>query len=159
MTIKKEPKKKPVSEVSSPVSSAPLDAINKFSGKYFEAIGRRKSATARVRLYPDKKKRILINDQDYNKYLALGNLIKLVISPLKATGKEDCSLTAQVSGGGRGGQATAVALGIARSLIKMDHDLKPTLKALGLLTRDPREKERKKPGLKRARRAPQWSKR
>lgn len=131
----------------------------KAEGKYFQGLGRRKSSTARVRLFNDKKKQILINGKEYKEALVIEDLIRVVEEPLKACGKMDASITIRVCGGGTRSQAQAIRHGIARALIKMDKELKPTLKPLGCLTRDPREKERKKPGLKKARRAPQWSKR
>ena len=130
-----------------------------FSGKYFEATGRRKTANARVRLYQDKGKRIIINGRDYKSYLPTAEAIKLVELPLRTAGFLDSSVVAQVRGGGIAGQADAVSHGISRVLLKIDKDLRVSLKPLDLLTRDPRQKERKKPGLKRARRAPQWAKR
>lgn len=108
--------------------------------KYYEAVGRRKTAVARVRLYLDK-------NQDNSKYNELEQYLKKF------------KVSVKTKGGGISSQKQAVLLGIARALIKYDEKLKPALRTAGLLTRDPRKKERKKPGLKKARRAPQWSKR
>jgi len=149
MTIKKDTTKKKTEEVPK----------YKFSGKYFEAVGRRKRATARVRIYDTKKAQFIVNDKEGEKYFTIDELIKLIFVPLKAVGQENISVSVKVNGGGLRGQAEAVRHGIARALIKMDPELRATLKSSGVLTRDSRRKERKKPGLKRARRAPQWSKR
>ena len=121
--------------------------------------GRRKNSVARVYLVPGTGK-ITINKRDIDHYLGLETLKIIVRQPLEATktnGKFDVIVT--VKGGGFTGQAGAIRHGIARALNKYDLDLRPTLKKAGYLTRDPRMKERKKPGLKKARRAPQFSKR
>lgn len=121
--------------------------------KYIYAIGRRKRATATVRLIKGKGE-VKLNGKE------LTDIPAVLIQPLKIVGLEDkFALSAQVKGGGITGQLEAIRLAVARALVKYDETLKPTLRKSGLLTRDPREKERKKPGLKRARRAPQWSKR
>lgn len=129
-------------------------------GKYFYAVGRRKSATATVRLYPKGKGNVVINDKDWKDYFPVAWDQTLVEKPLvvvSVNGKVDATI--RVQGGGVRGQIDAIRLGFARALIKWQEDLKPVLKKQGLLTRDSRVKERKKPGLKRARRAPQWQKR
>ncbi len=121
--------------------------------------GRRKNAVARVRLLPGGG-RITINDKDIDQYFGLETLKLIVRQPLKLTetiNKYD--VVAKVEGGGTTGQAGAIRHGIARALLKVDGDLRPALKSAGFLTRDPRMKERKKYGLKKARRAPQFSKR
>ena len=125
----------------------------------FNAVGRRKSAVARVRLVPGEGK-ILVNKRDIDDYFGLDTLKLIVRQPLTATdllGKVDIDTT--VSGGGVTGQAGAIRHGISRALLQVDANFRPTLKAAGYLTRDPRMKERKKYGLKAARRAPQFSKR
>ncbi len=131
--------------------------------KYTYAIGRRKSAISKVRVYDGKieKSGITINDKDYRSYFSDNNiLIEKVYSPLKLLKLEDkFYISAKVLGGGLNGQAEAIRLGISRVLLKMNEDYKTELKANGFLTRDPRKVERKKPGLKKARRAPQWKKR
>lgn len=117
------------------------------------AVGRRKTAIARVKVAPGTGK-FVINDQD------IANPNRIYTEPLKKANfdqKVDCWI--KVSGGGLSGQLEAIRLGISRAIIKMDPELKKTLKVEGFLTRDPRMKERKKPGLKGARRAPQWAKR
>lgn len=135
----------------------------KDDGKYTYATGRRKSAIAKVRVYDGKteKKGIVINDKDCKSYFSNNNiLIEKVYSPLKLLHFEDkFYISAKVFGGGPNGQAEAIRLGISRVLLEMNEDFKKELKANGYLTRDPRKVERKKPGLKKARRAPQWKKR
>ncbi|MBI2875232.1 MAG: 30S ribosomal protein S9 [Firmicutes bacterium] len=126
---------------------------------HFQGTGRRKTAVARVRLFQGKGK-ILINKRELDHYFTLETLRSVVCEPLvtiKALGNYD--ITAKVHGGGMTGQAGAIRLGIARALIRMDQELRPVLKKAGFLTRDPRMVERKKYGLKKARRAPQFSKR
>ena len=121
--------------------------------------GRRKSSVARVRLVPGDGK-IVINKRDINEYMNLETLKKIIKQPLVETeteGKYD--VIVNVHGGGISGQAGAIRHGIARALLQADPDYRPILKRAGFLTRDPRMKERKKYGLKAARRAPQFSKR
>ena len=121
--------------------------------------GRRKKSVARVRLLPGEGK-IIINDRDIDDYFGLETLKVIVRQPLVLTetmGKFD--VMCNVVGGGLSGQAGAIRHGIARALVKADEELRPVLKKAGFLTRDPRMKERKKYGLKKARRAPQFSKR
>ena len=126
---------------------------------YFYGTGRRKSSVARVRLVPGTGK-ITINGRDIDNYFGLETLKLIVNQPFGVThtaGKYD--IICLVSGGGISGQAGAIRHGVARALIKSDEALRPALKKAGFLTRDPRMKERKKYGLKAARRAPQFSKR
>lgn len=131
----------------------------KFSGKYYYACGKRKTAVARVRLYKGTGK-IIVNDQDIKQYLTIKDLLEVIRAPLALSKKEkDFDISAKVTGGGPAGQAEAIRHGIAKALLEYDADLRPPLKKAGYLTRDSRTKERKKYGLKRARRAPQWSKR
>lgn len=121
--------------------------------------GRRKTSVARVRLVPGEGN-IIVNGRPLNEYFGLKTLELIVKQPLTITdtvGKYD--VIAMVDGGGPTGQAGAVRHGIARSLLKVDPEFRPALKKAGLLTRDPREKERRKYGLKKARKAPQFSKR
>jgi small subunit ribosomal protein S9 len=123
------------------------------------ATGRRKSSTARVRLVPGEGK-VIINGRDMSEYIPFAALREVVNQPLVATetlGSYD--ILVNVNGGGYTGQAGAIRHGIARALLHVDPEFRPTLKRAGLLTRDPRMKERKKYGLKGARRAPQFSKR
>lgn len=130
------------------------------SAQYYEGIGRRKEASARVRLYPGGTGRIIINDKDGADYLSRTGDLENVLMPLRVIGQErGYDITVHVSGGGVTGQRDAIRLGVARALLKMDPDTKPTLRQNDLLTRDARVKERKKPGLKRARKAPTYTKR
>lgn len=135
-----------------------------FDGVYHAAVGRRKTAVAQVRLYCDAKKAtdkdIVINGKVFNDYFMTDSQKDHVLEPLKVSGMhEKCAVSVLVKGGGLSGQSDAVKLGIARALVKYDEDLRPALKVEGLLTRDARKVERKKPGLRKARRSPQWSKR
>ncbi len=129
------------------------------TGKFYEGVGRRKSAVARVRLFSGTGG-FTVNDKPANEYFPLQGLLSEVLSPLKTTQNEDrFTVTAQVKGGGPVGQSEAVSLGLARALLSADGNFKSPLRKAGLLTRDSREKERKKPGLKRARKAKQYTKR
>ncbi|MFA7653574.1 MAG: 30S ribosomal protein S9 [Candidatus Magasanikbacteria bacterium] len=135
-----------------------MTKINK-NPSVFRAVGRRKTASARVKIDKGSGK-IIVNGVDYKIYFPHFELNESVLAPLKAVGKEkDLDVSAKVSGGGKKGQATAVQHGIARVLVIWNDEFHKTLKTQGYLTRDPRSKERKKFGLKKARRAPQWSKR
>ncbi|MDO8513361.1 MAG: 30S ribosomal protein S9 [bacterium] len=121
--------------------------------KYVVGIGRRKTATAQARLTPGKGK-LTINNQEIDK------IEDKITNPLILTGQfGKFDISVMVRGGGMSSQTDAIALAISRAIIAHDESLKPTLRKAGLTTRDPREKERKKPGLKRARKAPQWQKR
>jgi small subunit ribosomal protein S9 len=121
--------------------------------------GRRKTSVARVRLIPGEGK-IIINDRDINDYFGMEPLRIMVRQPLELTGTlGKFDVIAKVEGGGFSGQAGAIRHGISRALLKVDEGFRPVLKKAGFLTRDPRMKERKKYGLKGARRAPQFSKR
>lgn len=135
--------------------------------KYVEGIGRRKTAVARVRLFPagslggEKKKTVfLVNNRPWDEYFPIVALQTPIRQPFEITGTWDSfDVTVHVRGGGVHAQAGAVKLGVARALLKRDEKLREQFRAQDILTRDPRQKERKKPGLKRARRAPQWQKR
>ncbi len=125
----------------------------------YRGTGRRKSSVARVRLVPGSGK-ITINKRDMDEYFGYETLKVVVRQPLKATGNETSfDVLVSVSGGGFTGQAGAIRHGISRALLNSDETLRPVLRKAGYLTRDPRMKERKKYGLKAARRAPQFSKR
>ena len=129
------------------------------SNPYFYGTGRRKESVARVRVYAGTGK-VTINDRDIDDYFGLDTLKLIVNQPLVLTNtKEKFDIVCRVNGGGVSGQAGAIRHGIARALLQVDAEYRPVLKANGYLTRDPRMKERKKPGLKSARRAPQFSKR
>ncbi|MDX1535284.1 MAG: 30S ribosomal protein S9 [Candidatus Spechtbacterales bacterium] len=129
-------------------------------GKYYEAVGRRKTSVARVRLMEDDSGKIVINGKDYEEYLPTEELATTANAPLrKIKMVEKFGVTVVVSGGGLSGQAEAIRHGLARALVEYDPELRLRLKKSGYLKRDPRQKERKKYGLKKARKAPQWSKR
>ncbi|PIP21648.1 MAG: 30S ribosomal protein S9 [Candidatus Nealsonbacteria bacterium CG23_combo_of_CG06-09_8_20_14_all_40_13] len=124
--------------------------------KYYYALGRRKTATAKVYLKPGTGL-VKINNKDFE---VTPEITQIYNGPLDITGNlGKFDITAKVSGGGFSSQKEAIRLGVARALLKYDDKLKQVLRKNGFLTRDPREKERKKPGLKGARKAPQWQKR
>ncbi|MFN2463268.1 MAG: 30S ribosomal protein S9 [Candidatus Dormibacteria bacterium] len=124
-----------------------------------KAVGRRKEAVARVRLSPGEG-RITINDREFREYFPRRLLQQVVVAPLRAVDAlKRYDVAAKVEGGGVSGQAGAVVQGIARALVSSEPDTRGTLKSGGFLSRDARAKERKKPGLKRARKAPQYTKR
>lgn len=133
------------------------------SARYFEAVGRRKTAVARVRLYTKKdqvKEGIRINDKFYKEYFPLLSHQKNVEAALeKMKSLDRFAVSIKVKGGGLRAQSEAIRHGIARALVKFNPDFKKRLRRAGFLTRDPRMVERKKYGLKKARRAPQWAKR
>ena len=129
------------------------------SARYYEAVGRRKTSTARVRLYPGAGT-IIVNERPVEEYFKRQTDILALTKPLVVTDLMDSyNISIQVRGGGTTGQAGAVSHGISRALCVADENLRPVLKKNGLLTRDARAKERKKYGLKRARKAPQYTKR
>lgn len=135
-------------------------AAPKKTEKYYEAVGRRKTAIARVRLYTKGDKEFLVNDKNFDAYFKGAEFKTIIESPLvKMNCTERFRVTAVVKGGGINAQAEALRHGITRALVLFNADFKKRLKKSGYLTRDPRMKERKKPGLKKARRAPQWAKR
>ena len=127
---------------------------------YMYGTGRRKSSVARVHLFPGGTGKITVNNRDIDDYFGLDTLKLIIRQPLVTTSNLDkFDIEATVTGGGVTGQAGAIRHGLARALLLVDEAYRPALKAAGFLTRDPRMKERKKPGLKGARRAPQFSKR
>jgi len=128
--------------------------------EYFEGVGRRKTATARVRLFLEGDGAFVVNDRPLEEYFARHWDVLHAKEPLDATEMESrFTISVLVNGGGMRGQAGAIRLGVARALLKFDPELRPVLRRGGYLTRDARVKERKKPGLKRARKAPQYTKR
>lgn len=135
------------------------------AGAYNFGLGRRKTASARVRLYFDAPKEskgvIIVNNKSFDEYFPNQEQKANVYKPLEICGikKSDLMISLRTAGGGRIGQAEAARLAIARALVAKDENLKSLLRSAGFLTRDPRMRERKKPGLKRARRASQWVKR
>ncbi len=135
-------------------------ALTEVARRYIEGVGRRKTAIARVRIIADGTGVFLVNNQPWDKYFPTVDMQKAVRDPLDVTGNwTKFDISVKVAGGGPHSQAGAVKLGIARALVKHDEQHRKLLRDTGMLTRDPRKKERKKPGLKRARRAPQWAKR
>lgn len=131
-------------------------------GAYFYAVGRRKTAIARVKLFPSEiaQNTLTINEKKFEEYFPVSRWRDLAKAPLALAGEgAKFSVEANVYGGGISAQADAVKLGIARALVLFDKELKKALKGEKLLTRDPREVERKKFGLKKARKSPQWAKR
>lgn len=133
--------------------------VKSSTGKYFEGIGRRKAATARVRVFAGEAAST-VNDKPVDVYFSVTDDVKAAMRPFVVTGLiGKYYFTAKVTGGGNTGQSDAVKLGLARALFKMDENLKSDLKVENLLTRDPRVVERKKYGLKKARKKPQFSKR
>jgi small subunit ribosomal protein S9 len=127
--------------------------------RYYEAVGRRKRAVARVRLYPGTGE-VIINGKSLQEYFGRPQDWQSVTAPFQVTNTEGhFNLSVLVNGGGVTGQAEAIRHGVSRALLEASSEAKGALRRAGFLTRDPREKERKKPGLKRARKAPQYTKR
>jgi small subunit ribosomal protein S9 len=127
--------------------------------QYYEGIGRRKASTARVRLM-NGTGQFTVNEKTLDEFFTRPGDVETIMGPLETVGRRgSLDVTVLVQGGGVTGQTDAVKLGVARALLKLDPDLKAALRKSGHLTRDPREKERKKPGLKRARKAPTYTKR
>ncbi len=158
--VEKIKNKKEKTKITSKKETEKKSAVEEKSAKYYQAIGRRKTATARVRLLTKGEKPFIVNSKELASYFPISELQGIVKSPLE---KMNCldkfGVLATVKGGGFHAQAEAVRLGISRALIIFNPDFRKRLKRVGYLTRDPRMKERKKFGLKRARRAPQWQKR
>ncbi|MEK7138603.1 MAG: 30S ribosomal protein S9 [Patescibacteria group bacterium] len=147
---------------------APQIAVSRSVEKYYEAVGRRKESIARVRLYTKKstdvaseeKALITVNGKDYHEYFSdpsLWEVVELPLKKLKSVNRFKASVL--VNGGGKSGQADAIKHGLARTLVEFDNNFRKKLKKAGYLTRDPRAKERRKYGLKKARKAPRWAKR
>jgi small subunit ribosomal protein S9 len=127
---------------------------------YFYAVGRRKNATASVRVYPNGKGEFTVNGKDMKTYFMTPTLQAKILDPFKQGGIEGVyDITAMTNGGGINGQAESVRHAITRALVAEDAERRSSMKKLGFLKRDPRAKERRKFGLKKARKAPQWSKR
>ena len=129
------------------------------TGQYYEGIGRRKASTARVRIMSGSGE-FIVNEKSLEEYFTRMGDAATIVSPMETAGQRNSlDVSVLVEGGGVTGQTDAVQLGVARALLKMNPDLKAALRKAGFLTRDSREKERKKPGLKRARKAPTYTKR
>ncbi len=151
--VKAKNVKKPITKVKQE-EEAPVK-----KERYFEAIGRRKTATARVRLYT-KNSNFIVNEKKLDKYFSVLRFQKEAFSPLvKMKIADKLGVSVRVKGGGLSAQAGAIRHGISRALIKFNQEFKKRLRRVGYLTRDARMVERKKPGLKKARRASQWRKR
>jgi len=130
------------------------------AAQYYEGIGRRKAATARVRITAGGTGNVIINDKDGSDYLPRPGDVDILLEPLTLLGQvKTYDVSVHVNGGGISGQRDAILLGIARALVKVDETSKGQLRDAGYMTRDARIKERKKPGLKRARKAPTYTKR
>jgi small subunit ribosomal protein S9 len=130
------------------------------AAQYYEGIGRRKAATARVRITAGGTGSVIINDKDGSDYLPRPGDVDILLEPLTLLGQaKTYDVSVHVNGGGISGQRDAILLGIARALVKVDESSKGQLRDAGYMTRDARIKERKKPGLKRARKAPTYTKR
>ena len=130
------------------------------AGQYYEGIGRRKAASARVRITAGGTGNVIINDKDGSDYLPRPGDVDILLEPLTLLGQaKSYDVSVHVNGGGISGQRDAILLGIARALVKVDETSKGQLRDAGYMTRDARIKERKKPGLKRARKAPTYTKR
>ena len=129
-------------------------------GTYFYANGKRKTSVATVRLYPQGEGEVSVNGMKLREWCDDQNMVHTVMQPLEILGaKKDVDVVIITAGGGKKAQAEAIRLGIARAFVKKDPALREQLKSEGLMTRDSRVKERKKPGLRKARKSPQWSKR
>lgn len=158
MAIKKSDKKEELAATEEKIET-------KTSGedRYYYAVGKRKTAVAQVRIYPQTKAKesdLVVNGKKIKEYFPILSLQNVFFAPFRATGLQNkFKVSIVVKGGGTSSQAGAIRLGISRALVKFDGDLKKVLKASKFLTRDARIVERKKPGLKKARRAPQWAKR
>jgi small subunit ribosomal protein S9 len=128
--------------------------------KYYYATGKRKTSVAQVRLFPNGEGKVEINGQPAEKYFTVNTAMGTILEPLKVVEQDkNVNVVVEVMGGGTTGQAQAIRHGIAKSLLELDEKFRPVLKRKGFLTRDARMVERKKPGLKKARRSPQWAKR
>ncbi len=129
-------------------------------GKYVYAVGKRKTAVGTLRVFQNGTGTITINNKDYTQYFPQKTLQELILQPLIMCGKKDImDCTIYIKGGGINGQVSSIRNALAKALVNLDENLRLSLRSAGLLTRDARIKERKKYGLKRARRAPQWTKR
>ena len=154
------PTKKPEIKKTKAPEVAEEDKPKRVRHSYLYAVGRRKKSIARTRLFKKGEGKITVNEKSFDQYFPTKQLQMLVAQPLEAVGKlKEFDFSIKVAGGGLMGQAVAVRHGIARALLVFDADLRTILKPHGYLTRDSRRKERKKPGLRRARRAGQFSKR
>jgi|AntAceMinimDraft_18_1070375.scaffolds.fasta_scaffold40982_2 small subunit ribosomal protein S9 len=154
--------KKPVENIKKTIaeSKKPIKKKAPKVERYIEAVGRRKTAVARIRIWTKSGEGFLVNEKNYQDYFPTIESQKILLSPIEMISSEDkFKVSARVKGGGSHAQAEAVRHGLSRALIKFNPEFRKQLKKSGFLTRDPRMRERKKFGLKRARKGPQWSKR
>jgi small subunit ribosomal protein S9 len=161
MTIKKTKKEK-IEDNPSALDAKKTEAKKQENvAKYFYGIGKRKTSVAQIKIYESTKDQneIAVNGKKAEIYFTVSRLIDTVRSPLAVAGQGKFDIVVKVSGGGINSQAEAIRLGISRALVEFDSSLKKSLRDRGFMTRDARKVERKKPGLKKARRAPQWAKR
>lgn len=132
----------------------------KTKSPYLQSVGRRKEAVARVKMFKNGKGNVTVNGKDIKEYFGSDLLVDIALGALNNVSQlNKVDISAKLTGGGKRGQAEAMRLGTAKALLLLNPVFKKNLRKIGYLTRDPRMKERKKPGLKKARRAPQWSKR
>ncbi|MDO8559019.1 MAG: 30S ribosomal protein S9 [bacterium] len=150
---------KPAVKKILPKKPLPKEESPKSLERYFQAIGRRKTSSARIRFFVSDEKEIIVNDKPFQVYFPTLELQGIVLSPLNIMSVDKFRILIKVNGGGIHSQAEAVRHGISRALVLTNQDSRKRLKKVGFLTRDSRMRERKKFGLKRARRAPQWRKR
>lgn len=159
--MSKSETQQPAKTIKKPATSSSLEAAQ-FDGKYYYAVGRRKTSSAQARVYENDKLGgvVRVNGRPLEEYVVRKDLQENLLQPLILTGLEKkVNVSFVVRGGGMRGQAEAARLALTRALVKYDENLRSVLKVAKLLLRDPRSVERKKPGLRKARRAPQWSKR
>ncbi len=133
--------------------------MDKSAEKYIETVGRRKTAVARVRITPASKTTVTVGEKGLEEYFPTKEMVMLVMQPFAELSTLKFKVTAKIVGGGIHSQAEALKHGITRGIVEFDENFRKTLKKAGYLKRDPRAKERRKFGLKKARKAPQWSKR
>lgn len=148
-------------ENKKPTAKAPAKAkpAKANAGKFTAVVGKRKAAAAQVRLFQAGSGKITVNDKEAKTYYSESEF-NLIVTPLREAGVEETvDVSVKITGGGKKGQAEAIRHGIAKALVEINPELRAVMRAKGWLTRDARIKERKKPGLRKARRAPQWSKR
>lgn len=156
---KTAPKAKPKKTVKKAEEEKKAPKVKK-RAKYYEGVGKRKTATARVRIFSQGEKSFLVNEKPLDKYFPIFQLQKISLSPLEIMDLvSKFGFSVKVKGGGLNAQAEAIRNGLSKALVIFNPDFRKKLKKAGFLTRDPRMRERKKFGLKRARRAPQWKKR
>jgi small subunit ribosomal protein S9 len=162
-SVKKTTKAKKTETIKEEKREEKREEKNVSNGKYFYAVGRRKTSVSQARIFEKEKAGdgdFIVNNKKFKEYFQTVSLQNIVTAPLKSVGLGGkFGVSVLVRGGGTKGQAEATRLGISRAIVKYNQEFRKTLKDLGFLVRDPRMVERKKPGLKKARRSPQWAKR